>query len=413
MKNLLIAQSGGPTAAINATLVGAMQAATTSEYVDTVYGAVNGIQGIIEERFLNLSESLLNTVQLRILAQTPAAALGSCRFKLDSVEENEGQYEQIISIFRKYEIRYFVYIGGNDSMDTVNKINQYCVKKGINDIFVMGAPKTIDNDLVETDHCPGFGSAAKYIATTVAELERDISVYQTSGVTIVEIMGRNAGWLTGAAALPRLNGNKGPDFVYLCEVPFDLDQFLIDVKKKLDETGSVFIAVSEGIHNKDGQYISELLQSKTEDVFGHKYIAGAGKNLEELVREKFGCKARSIELNLMQRCAGHITSATDISESKLLGMKAVQSAVEGKTGEMTTIVRNSSNPYDIYFSTVPVARVANKEKKVPLEWISKEKNNVEQPLLEYLEPLIQGECNITYENGMPVHLVLYNRNEQK
>lgn len=407
MKNLLVAQSGGPTAAINATLAGVIACAYASGKVDKVLGAVNGIQGVLEENFVDLREKVPGAAELSLLAQTPAAALGSCRYKLKDLKKDRAQFEEIVRIFRKHEVSYFIYIGGNDSMDTVDKLSAYCAQEGIEDIAVVGAPKTIDNDLMGTDHCPGFGSAAKYIAATFSELERDCHVYSTKAVTIVEVMGRNAGWLTASAALARENGEPGPALIYLCETAFDTERFLSDVREKLKERDAVVVAVSEGIRNRDGVYISEEVQSGAVDSFGHSYISGSAKVLENLVREKIGCKVRSVELNLMQRCAGHLSSAVDIEESRMLGMTACQCALEGKSAVMAAVVRRSNAPYETEFTSVPVREVSNREKKVPREWISEAGNDVTEELLAYLRPLIRGECAIEYENGIPKHLALY------
>lgn len=407
MKNLLVAQSGGPTAAINATLAGVVTCAFTSKKVDKVYGAVNGIQGVLDETFVELHEKIKTASDMDLLCQTPAAALGSCRLKLKDLDKDRSQFEKIIEVFRKYDIHYFVYIGGNDSMDTVDKLSAFCKQQNIDDITVVGAPKTIDNDLVGTDHCPGFGSAAKYIGVTFAELERDCHVYKTKAVTIVEVMGRNAGWLTAASCLARVNGAKGPNLIYLCEPAFDTDKFIEDVKKELETSDSVVVAISEGIRNKEGKYISEQVQSGAVDAFGHSYIAGSAKVLEDLVREKIGCKVRSIELNLMQRCAGHIQSAADISESRMLGMKACQCAIDGENGVMAAVIRKSSAPYEVEFAAVPVCEVSNQEKKVPADFINEEGNDVTEKMMEYLFPLIQGEPAVVYENGIPKHLTLY------
>ncbi|SCH50413.1 6-phosphofructokinase [Romboutsia sp. 1001713B170207_170306_H8] len=407
MKNILVAQSGGPTSAINATVAGIVEMAKISGNINKIYGAKNGIQGVIEESFIELNEILKDTSDVDLLYKTPAAALGSCRLKLNDIDKCENQYEQIIKVLRKYSIAYFIYIGGNDSMDTVEKLSRYCRVKNIDDINIIGAPKTIDNDLVETDHCPGFGSAAKYIATTFSELERDCSVYNTQSVTIVEVMGRNAGWLTASSALSRLNGGIGPNLIYLCENDFDINKFTNDVKEKLKDNNSVIVAISEGIKNSNGQYISDEVQSGVKDVFGHNYIAGAGRVLEEIVRNEIGCKVRSIELNLMQRCAGHIGSKTDLDESKALGMKAFQCANEGNSGVMVGIKRISSNPYKIEFVTTDIKNVANLEKKVPLSWINSNGNDVKKEMIDYLKPLIQGEVSINYKNGIPEYMNLY------
>ena len=406
MNNLLIAQSGGPTAAINATLVGIFQAAQTSSKVDKIYGAKNGIQGVFDEKFIDMNEIIKDTGDMELLCQTPAAILGSCRFKLDNLHDNEDQYEILISIFQKYQIKYFIYIGGNDSMDTVHKLSEYCKRKKLTDIFIMGAPKTIDNDLVETDHCPGFGSAAKYIATTCAELDKDARVYNANSVVVVEIMGRNAGWLTAASALARLNGGIGPSLIYLCEIEFDTERFIQDVIDKLKENTSIILAVSEGIKDAEGRYISEQMQSGSSDVFGHVYIAGAGRVLENMIRERIGCKVRSVELNLMQRSASHIASATDINESRMLGMKALQCVIEGISGQMVSIQRKNTSSYEIEIISVPIEKVANKEKKVPLHFINSIGNDVTDEMIAYLKPLIQGEVNIRYQNGIPKHFIL-------
>lgn len=403
MKNLLVAQSGGPTAAINATLAGVVECALSSGQTDKIYGAVNGIEGVLSRRFIDLRQKLDSTEKLSLLCQTPAAALGSCRLKIQKRE----QLKAIAEILKEWEISCFVYIGGNDSMDTVDQLSAYLAEQGITDIAVVGAPKTVDNDLMGTDHCPGFGSAAKYIAATFSELERDCHVYTAKSVTIVEIMGRNAGWLTASSALARVNGSGGPDLIYLCERPFDTERFLSDLREKLERQNSVLAAVSEGIRDAEGRYISEQVQSGALDNFGHAYIAGAGKVLEQLVRERIGCKVRSIELSLMQRSAAHIASATDIAESRMIGIKACQCALEGRSGQMAAVIRESSDPYRVSFRSVPVREAANAEKKVPDEWITPDGCGVTDEMLEYLKPLIQGEPKVEYRNGIPAHISLY------
>lgn len=407
MKNLLVAQSGGPTAAINATLAGVISNAITSEKIGKIYGAVNGIQGVLEERLIDLAQYIKNTMDLELMCMTPSSALGSCRLKLNDNSSDETEIRKIISVMQKYDIGYFVYIGGNDSMDTVYKLSKYCEKKQIKGLNIMGAPKTIDNDLVGTDHCPGFGSAAKYIATTFAELERDCSVYQTKAVTIVEVMGRNAGWLTAASALSRINGGKGPDLIYLCESPFEMDIFLQDVKNKLSDSNSVLIAVSEGIKDRNGVYISEQVQNGDTDAFGHNYIAGAAKVLENSIRINIGCKVRSIELNLMQRCAAHIRSSVDIQESKMLGAYACQCAIEENSGFMVGTKRIRNVPYQVECTMIPIEEVANRERCVPISYISDEKNNVTKEMLDYLFPLIQGEEFGKFQNGIPQYWSIY------
>lgn len=406
MRNLLIAQSGGPTAAINATLAGILQGVRDNGSIDRVYGAKNGIEGAIKDSLIDLNGLLTDNMAINTLALTPSSALGTCRYKMADWRKDKEPYQKIVEIFYRYDIKYFIYIGGNDSMDTVDKLSEYCKEFG-HDIKIMGAPKTIDNDLNLTDHCPGYGSAAKYIATTIAELERDISAYHIPAVTIVEIMGRNAGWLTAAAALARLNGGSGADLIYLCEREFDQKKFIQDIQLKLKEKPGLLVAISEGICDKDGVYISDLTSSGAVDNFGHKYIAGAARALEQLIREEIGCKVRSIELNLMQRASAHLASNTDITESMQLGRKALNCALEGETGRMAAILRLNNEPYQVEYVSVPVNEVANHEKKVPLEFISSEGNDVTRELIEYMKPLIQGETDLIYENGIPKQVRLY------
>lgn len=402
-KNILVAQSGGPSSAINATLAGVVESGIMSTKIGSVYGAVNGVKGILEERIIELNDVLSSAENLKLLSLTPASALGSCRMKL----KGDDEFDTIIKIFREYNIGYFVYIGGNDSMDTVYKLSQYCINKGIDDIKIMGAPKTIDNDLCETDHCPGFGSAAKYIATTFAELGRDCGVYDIPAVTVVEVMGRDAGWLTASSALARINGGTAPDLIYLCEREFDIDRFISDVKNILSEKPDVLIAVSEGIKTSDGKYVSESSQSVVTDEFGHTFLSGAGEFLKNVIRDRIGCKVRSVELNLMQRCASHIASAVDIHEARMLGSAALNRALEGGTGEMAALERISSNPYSVEFKFVDISNVANYVKQIPLEWINDEGNDVTNELIEYMLPLIQGEIPVVFKNGVPVHINLY------
>ena len=311
MKNLLVAQSGGPTSAINATLAGVLQGVRVSGKVDKVYGAKHGIEGVMKDNLVDLTEVVLSAKLLDTLTYTPSSALGTCRYKMKDWQEDESPYKKIIDTFRKYNVKYFIYIGGNDSMDTVNKLSEYCQLLHP-EFVIVGAPKTIDNDLNLTDHSPGFGSAAKYIATTMSELACDISSYDVPAVTIVEVMGRNAGWLTASAALSRINGNSGADLIYLCEKEFDKDRFLRDLREKMAEKPGILVAVSEGIKDSNGMYISDHTSSGVVDIFGHKYIAGAARALEQLVRREIGCKVRSIELNLMERAAAHVASEQDI-----------------------------------------------------------------------------------------------------
>ena len=405
-KNLLVAQSGGPTAAINATLAGVIGQAMKEEQIAQGYGACYGIQGVLEQKFVNLTEKVDTEEKLEKLKRTPAAALGSCRFKLNDIKEDDSQYQEIVDILHKMNIGYFVYIGGNDSMDTVAKLSAYCKEKGVEDIKVIGGAKTIDNDLCGIDHCPGFGSAAKYISTVFCELEQEITVYEPKNVIIVEMMGRHDGWLTAAAQLAEGKNGNVPYLVYLEEKPFSLDRFIDDVKEKLASTNAVLVAVSEGVHDTEGRFLCEQEGSRELDVFGHTKLSGTGKILEEAVRAKIGCKVRSIELNLLQRCAGHILSKTDIEESGNLGANAVKLAVAGESGLMSSLTRVSDAPYTVEYSGVDIREVANKEKKIPVEWINEAGNGVKEELITYLTPLVQGEVSSIYEDGMPSYIVL-------
>ncbi len=405
MKNLIVAQSGGPSSAINATVAGVCGFGFKSDKIDKVYGGLHGIKGILEERIVELNDLLDTEEKLDTLAMTPAAALGSCRKKLADYKVDDSEYKKLIDIFRKYNIGYFVYIGGNDSMDTVYKVSEYCALNGIDDIKVMGAPKTIDNDLCETDHTPGFGSAAKYIATTISELGYDGDVYDVPTVNIVEIMGRDAGWLTASSCLARLNGHHVPDLIYLCEKPFSVEKFIDDVNKKIAEKKTVIVAVSEGVKNAEGKYISETGDGKL-DAFGHVQLAGVGEFLKDVVKKEIGCKVRSIELSLMQRCAGHIASKTDITESRLIGYETAKFASEGGSGKMGVFVRNTGKEYGVSIDFVDISKIANKVKKVPLEWINEEGNDVKQELIDYLYPIIQGEVPLQYDNGIPKTIVI-------
>ena len=406
-KNAIVGQSGGPTSVINSSLAGVYESCKRRG-AGKVYGMMHGVAGLLERRVCVLDDKLKSAMDIELLKRTPSSYLGSCRYKLPDWHTAEGEavYQKLFEILGELDIGYFFYIGGNDSMDTIGKLADYGAHIG-SDIRFMGVPKTIDNDLVETDHCPGFGSAAKYLAATFAELERDCHVYEKKAVTIVEVMGRNAGWLTAASALSRVNGGEGPSLIYLCEPVFDTEQFLKDVQEKLEQKDSVLVAISEGIHDSEGRYVSEQVQSDAQDQFGHSYIAGSAKVLEELVRDRIGCKVRSIELNLMQRCAAHLASATDLEESRMLGMKACQCALEKQGGQMASIRRISADPYRVEYTSVPVSEVANKEKKVPLSWITEDGHDVTEEMMAYLRPLILGEPAMQYENGIPVHIELY------
>lgn len=401
-KNIIIAQSGGPTVAINASLAGVLSASIKCNSYDTVYGSLNGILGIIDDRLLNLSEKAKKSPDfIRTLKVTPAMYLGSCRYKLPDFEDDDATYTFIFNQFKKYNIGVFFYIGGNDSMDTVSKLSRYGEKIG-SDIRIIGIPKTIDNDLLITDHTPGFGSAAKYVASSILEIAHDTYIYAVKSVTIVEIMGRDAGWLTAASALARNSYNSAPHLIYFPEVPFDKEQFLSDVKDQLKFRNNVIIAVSEGIRDKDGNYFSA--SKPTADQFGHAQLSGTGKCLEYFIKESINVKCRSIELNVLQRCASHISSLTDIEEAFKLGEYALQCAIDGKTQCMLTLNRVSNNPYRVEIGTADINGIANEAKSIPREWINKAGNDIEPELFEYLSPLIMGEPEIQYEKGIPVYL---------
>lgn len=402
--NAIVGQSGGPTSAINATLSGVIRGCHKSEEISKLYGMGNGIEGFLNEDIIDLSYLFGDEDKLTLLELTPSSALGSCRRKLPPLENKNEIYDKIFTLFKKYDIRYFFYIGGNDSMDTVLKLSKYANSIDY-DIRIMGVPKTIDNDLVLTDHTPGFGSAAKFIATTIKEIACDCSVYKIKAVTIVEMMGRDAGWLTAAAALPKYYDGLGADLIYLPEFFFEDDKFISSVNEQLKTHPNVVVAVSEGIRYENGTYVGAGKQSGATDAFGHKYLAGTAKYLEMLVREKIGCKVRSVELNLPQRCSAHIASATDIDESVAIGKSAVEFALDGKSGKMPIFVRQSGE-YSVKIECADVNEIANKVKFVPKEFINEEGNNVTKECIEYITPLIIGEKTKKYENGMPVHLCL-------
>lgn len=399
-KNFLIGQSGGPTAAINATLSGIIKGCRELYPDAAIYGALNGVMGILKNNLVRLDEQVCEEAQAYALETTPAAALGSCRVKLP-VDLSDPVYDTIFEAFARYDIDAFFYIGGNDSMDTVEKLSRKASLRK-DPIRIIGVPKTIDNDLPFTDHTPGFGSAAKYVATTVQEIARDCSVYFEPSVTIIEIMGRDAGWLTAAAGLPRLFGEDCADLIYLPEVDFYSDRFLEEVRSKFKEKNNVVVAVSEGIHGADGVLYGAEPAGKT-DAFGHAMLSGAAHRLCELVKAEIGCKTRAIELNVPQRCASHCLSATDISESICLGKAAVKAVHDHKTALMITYVRQPGERYSIDFGSVPVCEAANKTKYVPLEYIQPDGCNVCDALLEEIAPLIIGEIEPPRRAGLPYH----------
>lgn len=401
-KNCMVAQSGGPTVAINASLAGVIKGVSESAAYHTVYGSHNGITGILNNDLINLTELMeKHPDYLNRLTVTPAMYLGSCRYKLPDYLDDDSPYVFIFKQFETYGVEAFFYIGGNDSMDTVLKLSEYGKRIG-SKVRILGIPKTIDNDLCETDHTPGFGSAAKYIAASLLEIAHDTFIYAVKSVTIVEIMGRDAGWLTAASVLARNEYNTAPHLIYLPEVPFYPEDFLLDVKRLLFERNNVIIAVSEGIRDAAGNYISASEQST--DTFGHSQLSGAGKTLEFLIKEKLGVKVRSVEINVLQRCAAHLSSQTDLEESVSLGKKAVALSEEGVTASMVTINRISSEPYTVNYGYAEIKSIANEAKSVPREWINPSGNDVEQPLIDYLTPLIQGESKVEYKNGLPVYM---------
>ncbi len=408
-QNAIVGQSGGPTTAINATLAGVIRGCLAAEEIGVLYGAINGVEGILKGTVADLTSRFAgHDEELALLQNTPAAALGSCRKKLPNPEEESSRetYEKLFAFFEEKEIGYFFYIGGNDSMDTVAKLSAYAETHG-KELVCVGVPKTIDNDLMGTDHTPGFGSAAKYIATSVSEIIRDCAVYTVNAVTIVEIMGRDAGWLTAAAALPRLTGQGEPDLVYLPERTFDDEAFLKDVREALSRHPNVVIAVSEGVRYADGHYVGEGTQSGVADAFGHRYLAGTGKALETLVREKIGCKARSVELNILQRCAAHIASLRDLEESVEVGRSAVEAAIDGLTGVMMGFVRECDPMGLCITRAFDVDEIANQIKTVPDSFINESGNGITDACLDYLAPLISGEAHGFFdENGLPRHFVL-------
>lgn len=401
MFNIAVAQSGGPTAAINASLTGVFSGAELCPDIDEIYGAENGIEGILNDRLLNLRNILMDEHDKELLMKTPSTILGSCRFKLKDFEQDEESYLKILDTFNKHNIKAFFYIGGNDSMDTVMKLDRYFTAQGI-DIKVIGVPKTIDNDVTETDHTPGFGSAAKYVATSLQEIIRDCRVYSIPSVTIVEIMGRDAGWLAASSCVLRANGEPAPHMIYLPENDFSPAKFLEDVKQAQLRYKAVIVAVSEGVKC---DFATD--DDAAVDAFGHVMLGGIGKKLEKFVAANIGCKVRSIELNVMQRCSSHIASLTDITEAERIGREAVAAAIErGESGVMMSFKRISNNPYRCEIVTADISKIANQEKKFPKEWINPEGNNVTIDALNYFLPLIQGEPVIEYRNGIPVHFRL-------
>ena len=393
----IFGQSGGPTAVINASAYGVIRAALDAEEITKVYGAAHGIRGVLDDKLYVMDEE--DPAELKLLLNTPSSELGSCRYKIADPEKDDTDYKRILEIFKKYNVRYFFYNGGNDSMDTCNKISRYMESVGY-ECRVMGVPKTIDNDLFGTDHCPGFASAAKYIATSCMEINKDARVYDSGMITIVEIMGRHAGWLAASAALATEFGS-GPDLIYLPETDFEMDKFLDDVVRIYKANGKVLVAVSEGIHYADGSFVSEAKTSAT-DGFGHAQLGGLAAMLADIVKQHTGATVRGIELSLLQRCGAHRASATDVNEACAAGMEAVKQAVSGTTGKMVAFERETvDGKYHCKLVLLPLSSVANFEKKVPMEWINEEHNGLKHAFIDYVLPLIQGEPVLPLESSLP------------
>lgn len=397
--NIAVAQSGGPTCAINASLVGVFRESLKEPTIDAIFGSINGVEGIIHDHLIDLKTMILTNEDMELLRQTPSTVLGSCRYKLPDWQEDDAVYQQIVHCLKRRQIGAFFYIGGNDSMDTVQKLSSYFREKKL-DIKVIGIPKTIDNDLCITDHTPGFGSAAKYVATTMQEIVRDSSVYSMPSVTIVEIMGRHAGWLTASSAVLHAYGDPAPHLVYVPESHFSEKKFLRDVEQEMAKHKAVIVAVSEGVAVPEG------VQSGAVDNFGHKYLSGIGKYLEQLVREKIGCKVRSIELNVMQRCSSHLCSKTDIDESEQIGAAGVQCALSGETGRVMVFRRIHDMPYTVVMEPADASQIANREKFLPREFLTPAGNNISDKAMPYFLPLIQGELNLQMHGGIPKHFTI-------
>ncbi len=402
--NVIVGQSGGPTSVINSSLVGVYKTAK-DRGAKKVYGMLHGIKGLLDGQYVDLSEHIKTTLDIDLLKRTPSSYLGSCRFKLPEICDDRDLYDRIFKVLNDLEITAFFYIGGNDSMDTIKKLSDYAILIN-SDIKFMGVPKTIDNDLAITDHTPGYGSAAKYIAASMKEIIRDGVVYDYPTITIVEIMGRNAGWLTAAAALAKGEDCEGVDLIYLPEIAFDIDKFMARVKELSAQKRSLVIAISEGIKVADGRYVFELTDHvEYVDAFGHKQLQGSAKFLADKIGSELGIKTRSLEFSTMQRCAAHMTSRVDITEAFQVGGAAVKAAFEGETGKVIVLKRISDDPYMCITECQDVHKIANIEKKVPLEWIT-ENDYVTDDLINYIKPLIQAELTPIMVDGLPRHLRL-------
>ena len=401
--NIIVGQSGGPTSVINSSLAGVF--ATAKELgAGKIYGMRNGIEGLLEERYIDMTEYIKNSMDVEILKRTPSSFLGSCRFKLPTAEKSPETYEKIIAVLRKLDIQHFFYIGGNDSMDTIKQLSEYAKAKNIT---FMGVPKTIDNDLAVTDHTPGYGSAAKYIASTMKEIIRDALVQPIKIVNIIEIMGRNAGWLTAASALAKGDDCEGVDLIYLPETVFDINKFVAKVQEIQKTKKQIVVAVSEGVKTADGKYVCESASSNMlVDSFGHKQLSGTASALANVISNEIGCKTRAIEFSTIQRCASHIASLTDVNEAFIVGGIAVKAAFDGETGKVGIFQRLSNKPYLMGTSIYDVNAIANVEKTVPQEWIINDGTGVSQEALDYMRPLIQGEIYPYMVDGLPRHIKL-------
>ena len=406
-RNIIVGQSGGPTAVINSSLAGVYKNAIERGF-DKVYGMLHGIQGLLDEQYIDLSTQIHSELDIELLKRTPSAFLGSCRYKLPEIHEDKAIYEKIFEILNKLDIDAFIYIGGNDSMDTIKKLSDYAILTGQTQKF-LGVPKTIDNDLALTDHTPGFGSAAKYIGTSTKEVIRDAQglTYKKNMITIMEIMGRNAGWLTGATALAKSEDCDGPDLIYLPELTFDIEKFTAKVRKLLEKKDVVVVAVSEGIRIKDGRYVSELgSASDYVDAFGHKQLTGTASYLANVIHRDIGCKTRAVEFSTLQRSAAHLASRVDVNEAFMVGGAAVKAADEGDSGKMVVIDRVSDDPYQCATGIYDVHKIANGEKMVPREWITKDGTYVTEEFIDYVRPLIQGDSPSVMVDGIPRHLYM-------
>lgn len=403
--NVIVGQSGGPTSVINSSLVGVFQGAKRAG-CGKIYGMRNGLEGLLQERYVELNDCIKNDLDIEILKRTPSSFLGTCRYKLPHYEKDSAVYEKLFAILKKLDIKHFFYIGGNDSMDTIKKLAEYASKIN-SDITFMGVPKTIDNDLDKTDHTPGYGSAAKYVASAMKEIILDTDTYTTDSITIVEIMGRNAGWLTASSALARTEDCTGPDLIYLPETPFSYDKFVSDILEVKKHKSSAIIALSEGIRNADGQYICETQKDDMKlDVFGHKMLGETALFLSDMVGKDTGMKSRGIVFSTLQRCASHIVSRRDITEAYDAGATAVAAALAGKTGKMVIFKRISNDPYKVFTETHDIGDIANVEKTVPKEWITENGTYVSQEFIDYARPLIIGELTPFMVDGLPRHLTI-------